>query len=92
MNAPITCPTHGKPLVYVLARNSLACPECASGDDPQRWQSCDSKGRYRTEQKALRASRKHGLRLRVYRCSVCEHWHLTSKDKSPRHDGAEKRG
>ncbi len=86
MNAAATvkCPTHGKPLVYVLARKSLACPECASGDDPQRWKACDSKARYSTEAKARKAARKHGLKLRVYRCDTCEHWHLTSMDKSPR--------
>lgn len=27
---------------------------------------------------ALRASRRSGDRLRVYRCDQCPHWHLTS--------------
>ena len=44
--------------------------------------TCDHKKRYETENEALRAAHyqtliNHGLGLSVYKCDVCQKWHLT---------------
>lgn len=44
--------------------------------------TCDHKKRYETENEALRAAHyqtliNHGLGLSVYKCDICQKWHLT---------------
>jgi hypothetical protein len=53
---------------------------------PPRQPSCDHKKRYDTENEALRAAHyqtliNHGLGLSVYRCDLCQKWHLTKVNR-----------
>lgn len=45
---------------------------------------CVKKARYGSEQDALLAARRSGLRLHPYRCDRCRQFHLTSRSKGKR--------
>lgn len=49
--------------------------------------ACDHKKQYNTEEEAIRTARhqmiiNHSLHLAVYRCDLCQKWHLTRNNKS----------
>ncbi len=53
---------------------------------PPKQQSCDHKKQYATENEALRAAHyqtliNHGLGLSVYKCDLCQKWHLTKVNR-----------